>query len=122
MFKMKKILFLFISLLLLVSCYTTENKIKHSSPSNLIEEETMVLILADVEIAESALRQMQNTNQEIGTRQETYYYSIFSKYDVSREQFDSSMAYYKKEPEMMDRIYEEVITRLSVIESEIQME
>ena len=32
------------------------------------------------------------------------------------------MAWYKQEPEMTDKIYEEVITRLSVIESEIQME
>ena len=119
---MKNIIFLFASFLLLASCYTTESKSKRTEPSNLIEQDTMVLLIADIEIAESVLRQKQNTNQQIGSTDEAYYHTIFSKYDVSRGQFDSSMAWYKQEPEMTDKIYEEVITRLSVIESEIQME
>lgn len=95
---------------------------REQAPSNLIAYDEIVLILADIEIAESALRQKQNAGAEIGEIQEAYYHSIFKKHDVSRVQYDSSMLFYRQDPETMDRIYEDVISRLSVIESEIQME
>ncbi len=78
--------------------------------------------MADVEIAEAALRQKENRGHEIAETREAYYYAIFTSYEVSKEQFDSSMAYYRQDMEAINEIYEEVITRLSVIESEIQHE
>lgn len=118
----RNILYLFAAILLLTSCYSAPEQETAPPPENLIDRDELVLILADVEIAESALRQKQNVGHEIKNIKETYYHSIFSKYNVSREQFDSSMIYYKQDPEVMDKIYEDVITKLSVMESEIQLE
>jgi len=121
-FRLIKLLFLSTCLLLISSCYTTHDDTRVSKPDNLIEKDKIVLILADVEVAESALRQKQNLGHEIGDTREAYYHAIFTQYEVSREQFDSSMAYYKRDLETINDIYEDVLTRLSVIESEIQHE
>lgn len=104
------------------SCYNTHNDNDNSKPDNLIEQDKLVLILTDVEIAESALRQNQNVGHEIGETKEAYYNAIFKKHEVSKEQFDSSMVYYRKNFEVMDEIYEEVITQLSLMQSEAQLE
>jgi len=117
---MKNLLFLFSALILLSSCYTTHEEDKISAPVNLIEKDTVILILADIEIAESALRQKQNLGRETDDLQELYYHAIFTKYEVTRGQYDSTMAYYRQDLETIDEIYEEVINRLSVIESEVQ--
>jgi len=104
------------------SCYSVHDDVKNAKPENLIAREKMILILADVEIVESALRQKQNTGQEVRSIREVYYHTIFNNHEVSKEQFDSSLLYYKQDAEMMNEIYEDVITRLSLMESEAQME
>ena len=119
---MRKITFFFTGLLLLCSCYSTHEPPPEAPPDNLIDKDKVVLIMADVEIAEAALRQKENQGHEIAETSEAYYYAIFASYEVSKEQFDSSMAYYRRDMEALNEIYEEVITRLSVIESEIQHE
>ena len=118
----KKVLYLFAGILLLTSCYSSPNQEVGSTPDNIIERDQLVLIITDVEIAESSLRQKQNVGHEIKNIKETYYHSIFSKHAVTKEQYDSSMAYYKRDPEVMDKIYEDVITKLSMMQSEIQLE
>ncbi len=120
--KMKNNIILIIGILMISSCYSTHNDERVPEPENLIGKDKIVLILADVEIAESALRQKQNFGHEIGEEKEAYFRSIFTQYGVTREQFDSSMAYYRQDLETINTIYEEVITRLSVIESEVEHE
>jgi hypothetical protein len=119
---MRKPLLFLAALLLATACYNTHEANIKPPPEDLIHRDTIVNILADVEIAESALRQKQNYGHEITGVKENYYHAIFSKYKVSRARFDSSMAYYKQDLETMNGIYEDVISRLSVIESKVQME
>ena len=118
----KKFLYLVAGITMMSSCYNIKEDIKKPEADNLIPREKIILILADVEIAESALRQKQNVGSEIGSLQEVYYYTIFKNHEVRKEQFDSSMLYYRQDAETMDKIYEDVITRLSLVESETQME
>lgn len=118
----KKLLYLITGIIIMSSCYSVHDDIKNTKPENLIAREKMILILADVEIVESALRQKQNTGQEINSTREVYYHTIFNNHQVSKEQFDSSLLYYKQDAETMNEIYEDVITRLSLMESEAQME
>jgi len=119
---MKNILFMIIGFLLFTSCYTKHGESTIAAPKSLIDKDKIVLIIADVEIAEAALRQKQNTGHEIAEAKEAYFHTIFTSYEVTREQFDSSMIYYRQDLETMNGIYEEVISRLSVIESEVQHE
>lgn len=118
----KKLIYLIAGIIIMSSCYSTHDDIKKPKPENLIVREKMILILADVEIVESTLRQKQNTGQEIGSLREVYYHTVFKNHEVSKELFDSSLLYYKQDAVTMDEIYEDVITRLSLMESEAQME
>ena len=119
---MKKFQYLVVGLLMLSSCYNTHNSSEFPEPDRLIGQDKLVLILVDVEITESALRQKQTTGHELGNAREAYYNAIFKQHEVCKEQFDSSMLFYKQNLEVMDDIYEEVITRLSLMESEAQLE
>ena len=117
---MKKSLILYAIIFILVGCYPTHEEEKPLPPDDLIEVEKMVNIIVEVEIAESAIRQKQNYGHEINNAAEEYYTAIFNKYEITKDQFSRSLAYYKKDLEAIDAIYEQVITRLSVIESEVR--
>lgn len=119
---MKKYIILLFTALMLGSCYNKQEETRIPKPDDLIPQEKLVLLLADFEIIESAIRDKQNLGHQIDDINEAFYASTFKKYEVSRDQFDRSMLYYKQDLEQMDKIYEDVITRLSVIESEIQHE
>ncbi|RLD55738.1 MAG: hypothetical protein DRJ05_12460, partial [Bacteroidetes bacterium] len=41
---------------------------------------------------------------------------------ISREQFESSMGFYQSDLEVMDEIYADVITKLSIMKSEMEKE
>ena len=119
---MKNFLILVSILIFMGGCYPTHEEKNALPPDDLIEVEKMVNIIAEVEIAESALRQKQNYGHEVNRVKEEFYTAIFNKYEVTKDQFDRSLAYYKKDLETIDAIYEQVINRLSVIESEVQHE
>jgi hypothetical protein len=119
---MKKQGYLFILIILLSSCYNTHDGEKILKPDDLIDRDKLVLVITDMEIAESTIREKQNLGQEIEGLQEGYYFAIFEKHKITKEQFDNSMAYYKQDLDELNDIYEDVISRLSVMESEIQHE
>ena len=110
-----------IGLIMITSCYTKHGPEAVAMPDNLIERDTLVFILADIEIIESALRQDQNFGKETDDKRDSYYRSIFANYNISKGQFDSSMMYYRQDMAVIDGIYEDVITRLSVITSEVEL-
>ncbi len=116
------LLFMITAWLFMPSCYDVYEEAEVEKPENLINIDSMVVILADVEVTESALRQKQNMGHEITDLEEQYYQSVFRKHQVTRGQFDSSLAYYKQDMAVMNKIYEDVITRLSLMESKIQAE
>ena len=49
-----------------------------------------------------------------------YYDVMFEKHNITEEQFRTSFSYYTRKPEVMDPMYEEVIERLTVIETELK--
>ena len=118
---MRNIMLMIGSLLIMSSCYNKHEPLSAEEPENLIHRDTIVLILADVEIAEAALRHKQNFGHEIGDQNEVYFLTIFKKYNITKAQYDSSMAYYKSDIESLNLIYEDVITRLSLMQTEANM-
>jgi hypothetical protein len=117
-----KVFLLLTGLFLFASCYQTYDNERIREPEGLIPKEEMVLILADIEVAESALREKQNLGHEIEGTDEVFYTYVFSKHGVSKEQFDQSLNYYKSDLKALEEIYEAVVNRLSLIESEVSLE
>src|SRR5210317_343494 len=104
------------SLLLLLSCSPTEEEIV---PEGLIDEETMTAILTDVHLIEGArtgLTILGDTASNITD----YYDAMYEKFEITEEQFDMSFKYYTQHPKVMDKMYEQVIEDLTIIEAELK--
>jgi hypothetical protein len=130
--------FLIFSLLFLFSCgHGKDQKIKE--PDDLIPEEKMVLVLADVHLLEASLA-VRSTNpvpvrmrlpqqflhdsvpppiQPIGEKKNPLpYYDIFKKNGVTKKQYEESMMWYSANPEKLNALYDEVIIELTKRQTE----
>ena len=103
-----------ISLLLLVISFACS---RNSSPSGVLDEDLMVSILVEIQLAEgkvSSLPVTYDSSQVLYTLLEK---DIFLKHGVSDSVFIASMEYYLEDAEKMDRMYARVIDSLVVLES-----
>jgi hypothetical protein len=83
-----------------------------------LDRRTMVNILTDVALLESQLSQHQSMF-EVRDSIPDYYAGIFSKYDITAEQFDKAFECYLLREEDMIWIMDEVLSSLSIIQSRI---
>jgi hypothetical protein len=105
---MKKMLLL-VSIVCLVSC---ASDVVDQKPSNIIDKELFVKVLAEMQIAETAYQKskgkpMDKKTQLIGNNK-----AILEEFQISRSTFDSSMFYYRKDQKEMMAIYDSVIVLL----------
>lgn len=132
---------IFLTLLLAFGCSAPEGPKLPPEPENLIEEEKMVQVLADVHLMEAALgmrsplysqarpkrpgmnpqaiQQMPIVQENIGTKQMPYF-DIFKKHGVTFKQYESSITWYAAQPEILDKMYEKVIEELSAQQTQEQ--
>jgi hypothetical protein len=115
---MKKWAFLALLTVLILSC----NSILRSKPSGTLSEEEMTDILVDIHLTEATLniadeslaRSYDTTNLRIRFAQ------VFKKHDVKPDDFKASLDYYLEHIEQLDKIYVEVINRLTEMEANLQ--
>lgn len=112
-----RISILIILLGLFLSCES-----KKEIPSNILNRDQMVDILTDIQIIEATLDYTKTTKIESDQISKKYYDSLFSKYNITRQQFEESLYYYKNNVEELESIYSDVITKLNKIQSEIKVE
>jgi len=106
-----------IGLVLLVSVSGCKNKEQPvERPQNLIPRQEMINILVDIHLIEASLKT--NYNRKLHKDEYTrYYYNyLYDKYKISRENFDSSLAFYQQNIQSFDTLYADVITELSKIQ------
>ncbi|MCF8404914.1 MAG: DUF4296 domain-containing protein [Bacteroidales bacterium] len=111
-----------IPLLIFIGC---TNKVEHTiePPEDLIARDTMVDILVDIRLFEASLVFDQKKGvKDFNERKYYLYNSIMNKYNISREQFESSFTYYQSDLEVMDKIYADAITKLSLVKSKLELE
>ncbi|MGL5889056.1 MAG: DUF4296 domain-containing protein, partial [Bacteroidia bacterium] len=112
---------LFLTLLLAFGCSEPEGPTLPPEPENLIEQEKMVQVLADVHLMEAALgmrsplisqarpkrpgmnpqtgQQTPIIPENIGLKSMPYF-DIFKKHGVTFKQYESSMTWYAAQPEI----------------------
>jgi hypothetical protein len=84
----------------------------------VIGEDAMTDILTDIQLIEVALVGKQQQGIQAFDISQVYYDSLFAKHNISKQMLDSSLVYYSLRPNVMEKIYAEVITRLSKRQSE----
>lgn len=110
---------LFVSVIMLfVSC----NSIFSSKHAGKLDEDEMINILVDLHLTEATLRIANDSLSRMNdtTDQRIRFAHVFRKHDIDPDVFNSSMDYYLEHIELLDKIYVEVINRLSELEATLQ--
>lgn len=108
-------------LLLLTAC--NENDLLHPRPSEVLSGEQMIPLLVDIQLADASLKLNQSAQNpgNIKLYYSTTFAPVFKKYKTTPAVFENSMKWYGRNIEKLDEIYAEVITRLSVLESQTRI-
>jgi hypothetical protein len=100
--------------LLMASCGGSAENGNKTVPAHIIAPSEMSSILADIHISEASLEYKTITpGDTLKLLARTYYQHVFNKYGIDADKFRQSMDYYKDNPVQMDKVYEQVIEKLS---------
>jgi hypothetical protein len=121
---MKNFRFFILTFTFFLGFYSCTSKIEkvYPPPEDLIPQNEMVDIIVDLHLMDAVLQSSQKRgDSEMESKKYYLYESILEKYDITREQFESSMEYYQQNLENIDAIYADVITKLSKLKSEAEI-
>lgn len=90
-----------------------------SIPENIIPQEQMVQVLADIHIAEVTAN-FKSPGDTINIDVKSLYLQIYNKHSITEEQYRESYQFYLDHPTLFNKMYDEVITELSRRQTEIQ--
>lgn len=104
-----------LSTLITIGCGSEEEKI----PAGIIPRDKMIAIMIDVQVAEAKI-QSNNLSFNDSTKQIAlgYYNYVFQKHHIRNSDFKNSFNYYASHMQVMNKMYEEVITGLSKRQAE----
>lgn len=111
-----------LSLFLLIFVITSCNSITGDKPSGTLSEDALTDILIDMHLTEAKMRVATDSLDLIKLRDTVYlrtqFSDIFRKYEITPDKFNNSLDYYLKHIDKLDLIYDEVISRLTMLEAE----
>lgn len=110
-----KNLFPVLLILFLLSCREEVTTI----PPGTIDKETMAEVLVDLHLAQATVgaRELSDTSK---VSMNMYVESILRMHDIDRDEFFKSMKFYSEHPDILETVYDSVITRLSKMQSEAE--
>lgn len=88
------------------------------APPNLIDRDTFVNVLTEVQILESAYNQKYVSYAKVDSAMLSHYKEIFTRFEVDAAAFEASMSYYRSDRELIGGIYDEVISKLTQMEDQ----
>jgi len=117
---MRKVIVCLLLIASLSSCYT-ENKPEIVPPDELMTEEQIVNVLTDLNIAEGiiAVRRQGKSNVTMEFK-DSLYQLVFENWGITSAQLNQNLDYYNNDPKHMERIMDQVLSRLSQEESQIK--
>lgn len=96
--------------------------IKDKTPEGIIPKEKMIEIIVDIHIADGMFTD-NNVRTLFAKKDSTNYYNtIFENHGFSRKDFDTSVYYYSHNINEYNKIYIEVLNRLSERETRVKEE
>lgn len=116
----------FFILILSLGCLTfsCNPRGKSIDKDNIIDRETMVKLMADMQITETALRQKQSSlnRDTMKIISEKAFDSLYLYYKTTPAAFQNSLKYYQQDLEKYLKMNEEMITFLTQKEDSIKLE
>jgi len=111
---MKKIAIILALFSVFVSC---DNEVV-KKPGHLVSERKMIEMLVDIHLAEATYNRMRNDTLVKNSSSANFYYSVLAKYEVADSVFEKSFVYYASVPKNFEKMYREVMNKLSETEQE----
>jgi hypothetical protein len=87
-------------------------------PSNVIKKNKMAKVLADVTLAETKVSNEPMPRDTSQYKAKGYYREVLEMHNVSQGEFKRSMKYYKNNPDVLLKVYEQVVEDLNSMEKE----
>lgn len=112
---MKKYTLCWVALFFLMACGSDKIVI----PEGVLKEDKMVAVLADIQITEASIMHKIGKGNYNGSNTPKYYQYIFNKNKITEEEFRRSFNFYVGQVDLMNKIYEEVITEISKRQAEV---
>lgn len=88
-------------------------------PKGIIPPDTMVIIITDLQLAEATLRELKRQGKETAENEIELIGQVFAKNQTPRKRYQESLAFYQQHLELYEKIYDQVIERLSVLQTKI---
>lgn len=114
-----RILCISLGVIFLFSCQGNQGVSNLVAPANLIPKDKMQKILVDIHLAESLLKENTNKVDSLKFQQKVLYKMIYQEFDVLEKQFESSFDYYKKQPEVLEEIYDGVKADITEFQADL---
>ena len=103
-----------ILILLLVLTFTACQKNKGIKGDEFIEREVLVDVLVDIHLMDGVTQ-----DRKFGRKYDVDSLDIFTpileKHQVTRQMFDTTMFVYSRNPELLDKVYNDVLIKLNVM-------
>ena len=118
---MKQLLVSLLFIVLLGSCYH-EVKQEPVKPERLLSEDSMVIVLTEIQLADGALTLMNYNHITKTDEKKRYYAYIYKKFNLTPELLKQNIEYYNTDPAKMIAIYDKVLEKLSFLQGELTIE
>jgi len=115
--KMKKATFICFLFLLFAAGYSCKEK-GFPKPKGLLNEKEMVNVLCDMHLAEAYSGHYRVDNEKTKIASKDLYFSVLKKHGVTSPAFENSIVYYSSMPKKYEKIYQQVVERLNMLEQE----
>lgn len=114
------LILLFCALLSLT--YSCKKQLTKNKPVIVLTEEQLIAVMTDAQILEAALNHKRNIGQSTTELKSVWYNQLFERYQITNQIFEDNLNYYAENPGKMESILEEVLARLSQMQSEVNAE
>ena len=110
---------------ILVSCCVAllsgcAEKVAENQPSDLIPRDSIIEVMKEISLVEAVYqKRMINTlNQRDSAI--TLFAKIFAEYNISQDRFTRSFEWYKRDPNEAEKLFDDIISKLSKLDAEVK--
>ena len=113
--RMRRFLCLLTVLLLAAACCGCGNRHREKKPEKLLSEQQMIDVMADVYLVEAMLTQKKQQGEPVSGLAAEYYRQLFDHYGITDRDLEENMAYYTRQPAVLEVVMDSVAQRLEQI-------
>lgn len=105
---------------IVIVLFSSCSRKKEKLPVGIWEKRQMVEFLTQAQLVEARLVTENSPLEKRDSFAEIYYNQLFTTYDTNKESWEQNLFYYRNYPDKLNEIYANVLSELSIMETELQ--